>query len=173
MSYSVSYLYYTEGLRLSFQIQHTFCFPELVNISVFVNETLSAFSQTLAPLWLWWWFSTTKQRVFRLLSNGSEWECYMWKTANVGENIWRSWVISMWVLILLCSLPPNPTPWNHPLPAFCSNTSVSLLIMSLPAKLSIRDFTFSRNFPQPPRSSCTPSPDASIFPNVTFSMDSQ
>lgn len=71
------------------------------------------------------------------------------------------------------SLPPTPTPWNLPLPAFCSSTSVSLLMMSLPAKLSIRDFTFSRNFPQTPSSSCMPSPDSSLFPNVTFSMDSQ
>ena len=66
------------------------------------------------------------------------------------------------------SLPPTPTPWNHPLPAFCSNTSVSLLIMSLPAKLSIRGFTFSRNFPQPPSSSCTPSPIQVFFQMSLF-----
>ena len=65
------------------------------------------------------------------------------------------------------SLPPTPTPWNHPLPGFCSNTLVSLLIMSLPAKLGIRGFTFSRNFPQPPSSSCTPSP-IQVFFQMSF-----
>lgn len=63
------------------------------------------FSQILAPLWLPSWFFMTKGRIFRLASLLWLWfrvsRIHTQNKANVEKKIWRSQVISMWMVIIL------------------------------------------------------------------------